>query len=146
MGEAKADEDERQGWQSTTTGSQSERQSWQTTTTSHPPPTTTNLNLPEQRPDLLSSRASNKSLGSHHVSGLPPAPPPSRRSELPPVSPTSRFPKEQVLNRKSMENPNLNGISMAAGAFEDDKGGSGETRWERNVGLFVASQQTALAR
>ena len=45
-----------------------------------------------------------------------------------------------------MENHNLNGMFVAAGAFEDDEGGSGETRWERNVGLSVASQQTALTR
>ena len=45
-----------------------------------------------------------------------------------------------------MENHNLNGMFVAAGAFEDDEGGSGETRWERNVGLSVASQQAALTR
>ena len=93
-GKSKSEQNEGQGWETTTTAtSQDARQSWQTTTTNLPPPTT--LSSPAQRPDLLSSRVSNQSLGSHHISGLPQAPPP-RRSELPPVSPTSRVPKEQV--------------------------------------------------
>ena len=93
-GKSKSEQNEKQGWETTTTAtSQDARQSWQTTTTNLPPPTT--LSSPAQRPDLLSSRVSNQSLGSHHISGLPQAPP-SRRSKLPPVSPTSRVPKEQV--------------------------------------------------
>ena len=101
VGETRPD----QTWQATTTtttSNQQQRQSWETKGSNLPPPPTLS-NAPEQeggqpRPDLLSSRQplgstnlGSTSLSSHHISGLPPAPP-TRRSELPP-----RHPKDQVL-------------------------------------------------